>query len=122
MTYSYPSVILYIAGLTEPATKEKAIASFLELPDFQLVIRNVGQYKDYKQTYEKFISSIRIPESYVDIMSRSDYVQHFYTQTEIEAVRSAWCERTEKIELPPTVHQALLLASRRETRKEKNPL
>ena len=57
--------------------------------------------------------TIKLPESYVEIMCGSEYTRHFYSGIEIESVLSEWQDKIRKKELPPTVHQELLRASSR---------
>jgi hypothetical protein len=98
----------------DDAIKEKAIAEFLDVEDFRLIRANVGQDKNYARTYRDFLRTIRLPKSYVELMCTSQYTRHFYSDAEIEAVRSEWRDRIETTELPPAVHQELFKASARD--------
>lgn len=97
----------------DDSIKEKAIAEFLDAEDFRLIRANVGQDKDYARTYKDFLRTIRLPESYVEIMCNSEYTRHFYSDVEIESVRSKWDNHISKTELPLAVYQELLRASSR---------
>ena len=97
----------------DDSIKEKAIAEFLDIEDFRLIRANVGQDKDYARTYKDFLRTIRLPEAYVEIMCNSLFTRHFYSDAEIEAVRSKWRDRIEPWELPLAIHQELIRASSR---------
>ena len=97
----------------DDSIKENAIAEFLDLEAFKLIRSNVAQDKNYSRTYRDFVRTIKLPESYVEIMCGSEYTRHFYSGIEIESVLSKWQDKIHKKELPPTVHQELLRASSR---------
>ena len=67
-----------------------ALASFLELPGFQLVNRNVGAEKDYADSYRKVKSQIVFPVRYLDEFHSSKYARHFYTEKELLEFRRRW--------------------------------
>jgi len=73
------------------STKEKAVAEFLGLNDFNLSHHNVARHKNYSQAYEHFKEAISLPYSYVEKMCASKYTRHFYNSTEIDAIWSQWC-------------------------------
>ena len=67
----------------------------------------------YAATYADFIRNLELPECYVEIMCGSEYMRHFYTDAEIESIRSKWRNRVGKTELPAAIHEELLRASSR---------
>lgn len=67
-----------------------ALASFLELPGFQLVNRNVGAEKNYADSYRKVKSQIVFPTRYLDEFHGSKYARHFYTDKELSEFRRRW--------------------------------
>jgi hypothetical protein len=91
--------------------KEEVVAQFLDIDNFRLTRANVAQDKDYAQTYRDFLRAIRLPKSYVEIMCSAKYTRHFYSEAEIEAVRSEWRDRVLDMDLPSAMHQELLAAS-----------
>jgi hypothetical protein len=97
----------------DDSIKEDVVAQFLDIDDFRLTRANVAQDKDYAQTYRDFLRAIRLPKSYVEIMCSAEYTRHFYSEAEIEAVRSKWRDRLSTMELPSAVQQELLTASSR---------
>ncbi len=98
----------------DDSTKEKAIAEFLGWKNFRLITSNVARDKKYSETYSDFLRKIKLPKSYVEIMCNSAYTRHFYSDAEIEQIRSKWLKRARKEELPTAVYSALLSASSRE--------
>ena len=96
------------------AVKEKAIKEFLGIEDFRITRGNVAQDKSYANTYSDFIKTLQLPESYVEIMCKAEYTRHFYTDSEIEAIRSKWQNRVVNTELPPAVHEQLLRTASRD--------
>ncbi len=72
----------------------EAIEEFLKTKDFKLTKSNVGKNKDYSEVYQDFLSSIHIPESYINQMYGSKYVQHFYSTTEIDNFKRRWLKRS----------------------------
>jgi len=97
--------------------KEEAIAKFLDVDEFHLVQANVGRQKDYAKGYREFLQTATLPQSYVEILCESRYMNHFYSEAEIEAVRLRWRDRVHSRELPPAVREQLLRASAREVRE-----
>ena len=75
--------------------KERALGDFFEFPFFHLVKDNVADEKDYNDLYRQFIDEIRFPLDYIEKMYKSRYVQHFYSQQEIERFRMRWTDKTE---------------------------
>jgi hypothetical protein len=77
---------------TSDIVKEKAIADFLGLKEFKLVMTNVGEDKNYRDMYKEFKQNIKLPLSYVEKMCSSKYFNHFYKEEEIRKVYSRWTE------------------------------
>jgi hypothetical protein len=67
-----------------------ALSSFLDMPEFQLVNRNVGAEKDYADSYRKVKSRIVFPARYLDKIHGSKYARHFYTEQELLVFRRRW--------------------------------
>ena len=85
--------ILVIKLELDDAVKEEAISGFLGLSGFKLSRLNVGQEKAYAKTYQEFMETIRLPEAYIECMCNAKYTRHFYTDAEIEDIRSKWLRR-----------------------------
>ncbi len=70
--------------------KEKVISEFVGLDNFELVRKNVAQDKIYAKTYREFKKALRLPEQLIETMCNARYTRHFYSQTEIEAMRAKY--------------------------------
>jgi hypothetical protein len=67
-----------------------AFKEFLNIERVNLIGSNIGSEKDYATLYSRFKNDIQFPESYINKMYQSKYVQHFYSDLEIEELRSKW--------------------------------
>ena len=85
--------ILILKLELDDAIKEEVISDFLNLSDLKLVRANVAQDKAYAETYQAFIQAIRLPEAYVEALCNARYTRNFYTDTEIEDIRTKWLRR-----------------------------
>ncbi|MEL6458185.1 MAG: putative capsular polysaccharide synthesis family protein [Cyanobacteria bacterium J06621_15] len=72
--------------------KEEQIAKFIENDNFKLIRTNItSQDKfSYSHLYNEFKKKIDIPLDYLEKMYSSKYVNHFYTDNEIELMRNYW--------------------------------
>lgn len=115
LTIKHGNFELLIVKLeVDDSVKEKAISDFLGIEDFRLTKSNVAQDKIYARTYADFIKTLQLPESYVRIMCNSEYMRHFYSDTEIESIRSKWQNKVGNAELSPAIHKELLRAASRD--------
>lgn len=70
---------------------EEVVKNFLNLDDdFKLIRSNVGNKKNYSEMYQKFKQIVNLPESYIEKMLNSKYTKHFYSDREIESLKSKW--------------------------------
>lgn len=81
-------LLLKLECLNEIVTE--SMEAFLSVKEFQLKPENIGADKDYAHIYRSFKQQIKLPEAYLDHMYGSKYVQHFYSQQEIDAFRAKW--------------------------------
>lgn len=72
------------------AIKELAISEFLQIDDFHLLKKNIGEEKEYSSVYQNFKRSIKLPSDYVDLMMNSKFTRHFYTDSEIFEFQNRW--------------------------------
>jgi hypothetical protein len=105
--------VLIIKARLDDAIKERAIGDFLNLPDFKITRSNVAESKYYANRYREFISTVKLPESYVNIMCNSTYMKHFYSEAEIASVKQRWYGRTTGDALPPSMYNDMLGAASR---------
>ncbi len=68
----------------------KAFSEFLGTREFTLKKANDSSEKEYSQAYREFRKSLHLPQTYIEDMYQSKYVQHFYTQNEIELFQAKW--------------------------------
>lgn len=69
---------------------QQAIKDFLGIKALTLVDSNIGSNKDYSQFYQRFLNAITFPDSYIHKMYTSRYVQHFYSEEEINSFKRRW--------------------------------
>jgi hypothetical protein len=82
--------LLILKSEIDDSTTENAIAGYLGIDNFKLTRTNVAQNKNYAKTYQDFVQNVRLPESYIETMCNSKYMRHFYSDAEIERIRSRW--------------------------------
>lgn len=82
--------ILVLRLETSDADKQRAIASFLDEPDFELFSANVGESKAYGDIYTRFRAEAVLPDDFLERKLSSIYATHFYSADEREAVRARW--------------------------------
>ncbi|VEP12679.1 conserved hypothetical protein [Hyella patelloides LEGE 07179] len=75
---------------------QKVIPEFLGINNFVLDNANVGQRKQYADTYTDLLKSIIVPDSYIDKMYDSKYTKHFYSDQEIEVFTQKWLKKSAK--------------------------
>lgn len=68
----------------------QALREFLNLDRLSISKANQAANKSYHKIYRDFLTSIEIPDDYMDIMYTSKYARHFYTDEEITAFRAKW--------------------------------
>jgi hypothetical protein len=69
---------------------QQAFKEFLEIENFSLIDENVSEDKNYALLYKAFKDKIHLPDSYLDQLYCSKYMQHFYSIEEINNFRSRW--------------------------------
>lgn len=67
-----------------------AFKEFLNIEEVTLIDTNIGSEKVYAPLYERFKDAVVLPESYVERMYTSKYMQHFYSEEEIAKFRAKW--------------------------------
>lgn len=94
VTEEHADILLLRVNLDD-ASKEAAIAEFLELPDFKLASANVGAEKAYAEIYQQFKQQIVLPAAYINRMLDAKYTQHFFSESERENIRQHWLNRVD---------------------------
>lgn len=67
-----------------------AMRDYLGIHDFVLTNANLGEDKDYKDLYKAFLSSIALPDDYLNRIYESPFARHFYTDLELQQFRARW--------------------------------
>jgi hypothetical protein len=73
-----------------------AFKEFIDVEDFNLINTNIGNQKDYAAVYSQFKDFIIFPKHYIDKMYQTKYMQHFYSDEEINQFRHKWFLSNEK--------------------------
>lgn len=73
----------------DDSKKELALQNFLGVDDISLQRANVSAEKSYSDVYRRVKASV-LPKAYVQRLCESDYMQHFYTENEIERIYDFW--------------------------------
>ncbi len=93
-TYSRKNVELLLIRLEDiNQCAEDAIGKFLNVDGFRLKKANISSEKNYSKAYSMFKDYIKLPYSYVDETYSSKFVQHFYTESEIEQFKNKWLKK-----------------------------
>lgn len=87
--------LLILKAETPDSLKERVIAEFVGLDRFELLRSNVSDKKKYARQYLEFKNTIRFPASFVDGMYSSRFAKHFYSETELAALRTKWLDQGE---------------------------
>jgi hypothetical protein len=82
--------LLILKAEIDDTIKVQAIRNFLGIRDFSMIQANVSQDKSYGMLYKQFVREVHLPESYIEAMCYSKYMNHFYTGAEMDRVRSKW--------------------------------
>jgi len=94
-TYENQNIRLLVMKLETPdELKVKAVKEFLGLDKFDLFRTNTANDFEYKETYKRFKNEIRLPPQYIDRITESKFVNHFYTRDEIDKMKRTWGETT----------------------------
>ena len=72
--------------------KERAIAAFLDLDEFDIVRSNVRSEKPGGERYEEFKKRIRMPPALLDQMYDSKFARHFYSSEERDQFKRRWSD------------------------------
>ena len=67
-----------------------AFQEFLKIDNFELINDNLAREKKYASLYQQFKKAIVLPEKYIEMMYNTKFVNHFYTQDEINRFRQRW--------------------------------
>ena len=89
---SGPYEVLIMRHDLDDRLKEKLLADLVGVRSVSLAPKNIGARKAYSDTYREFLSRIRLPEDYVDLMLGSKYARHFFSAEELARLRAKWLD------------------------------
>ena len=69
---------------------EVAFREFLGVDVIKIKNQNLGENKEYSSVYKRFKECVKLPESYLDLMYKSKFALHFYSNEEISSFRKRW--------------------------------
>lgn len=85
-------VLLYRTDLSA-AEQTGVISDFSGIRLNDYVYRNRGEDKEYREIYRRFLSTVTLPEDYINKMLDSEYFRHFWSEKEIASLAEAWRRR-----------------------------
>lgn len=85
-----PFELLVLRAELPDGEKAEAIQRFLGLRRFEIGRENVSARKWYADLYDHFKQHLALPQEHLDAMCTAKYTRHFYTASEIEAMRVRW--------------------------------
>jgi hypothetical protein len=104
--------LLILKSELDDSVKERAIAEFLRLDHFRMPKRTkAAREGPYAAKYRDFVDGRVLPREYVDLICESRYVKHFYSDAEIEEMRSKWADGASERTLPSELREELVCAS-----------
>lgn len=89
--YEAPNARILIIRLEKlRSCAEPAMNRLLGVPNFRLADANRASNKRYASLYKEFVTSIDLPDHYLDKLYESRYCRHFYTDEEVRKFRQRW--------------------------------
>lgn len=88
--YTNGKVELLVVRLEDLEKNQKIIGDFLDLNEFKIVNKNIGEKKWYSQIYNKFKRQFKPTKEYLDNVLNTNYAKHFYTKDEIQRIYSKY--------------------------------
>ncbi len=85
------SVLLFNSKLTD-ALKEGLLEQCLGLKGVSLKRLRASQDREYADAYQRFCAELTLPSDYVRMMCDAKYTRHFFSDSEIAAMRERWME------------------------------
>jgi hypothetical protein len=86
--------------------KRQALEQFLDVPVPEIVKSNEGQNKAYADLYREFMSSLTLPQSYLDAMYESDFSKRFWNSEELQNMRARWKTSDQLAYSPPQINRS----------------
>jgi hypothetical protein len=83
-------LLIRLENLNECASQ--AFGEFLHFKNFQLVNKNIGEEKEYKELYREF-KAYPLPIDFIEDMYDSRFTRYFYLEHEIVEFKKLWLKR-----------------------------
>jgi hypothetical protein len=84
-------LVLKLENLNKCA--QDAFKEFLNIDQFTLIEANISRGKAYYVAYEEFLDAVVLPAFYIEEIYTLKYVQHFYSEEEINAFKAKWYKK-----------------------------
>ena len=84
-------LLLRLESLSKCA--QDAFKEFLNIEQFILMETNISREKEYYTAYKEFVDSVVLPDWYIEEIYTLKYVQHFYSEEEINAFKAKWYKK-----------------------------
>lgn len=81
------NIEILVLKLEKISELNKIIENFINIEDFKLNTFNDASHKNYKDNYENFQKTFKIPEDYFPKIYKNKYIEHFYSSDEINNFR-----------------------------------
>ena len=70
---------------------KRVIGDFLDEADFELINRNVAEYKNYRYAYQNYLEHVKIPlETWEYYYNGNKYMDYFYSENEKKQFYKRW--------------------------------
>jgi len=86
------NIELLVCTTSKINTLEKEFAQFLELDEFKLINKNVGNNKWYRDLYKEFKDKYKPSEEILSKLYESKTINHFYLASIIKTMRNKWLD------------------------------
>jgi hypothetical protein len=76
---------------------QEAFYEFLNIEDLRLITANYAAQKSYYPVYKEFIQHAKLSDDYINKMYNTKYMNHFYTETEIQDFKKKWQNKPDNL-------------------------
>jgi len=86
------SVEVFVCITNKLNTLENELAEFLEVDEFKLLSKNIGEEKWYRKHYKEFREKYKPTQEMLDQLYKSKTINYFFTPNQIETLRNKWLD------------------------------
>lgn len=90
---AHEGIDLFLYRQEDMSRLETRFAGFLDLPQFSLGHRNVGEDKGYSGFYRSVLREFRLPGNLLSTLYDTPFMRHFYSDQEREVAYARWVRR-----------------------------